>query len=85
MRLDSAKNLAIAVIGTAMVATMIMPRRNTAQVLNSMMTIHSGTIRAAIGRDGTATFVDTRSSAERYQDEAYAALSEFWEGFNGHH
>jgi hypothetical protein len=65
------------VASLAVVTWAVMPRRNTAALLQTMGEAHAVMIRAAHPQ---AT-QDDRSNAERYAAKAQQALDEFWDGF----
>lgn len=70
-------------IGTmAALAWFVSPRRSSSvqliETLNAAQAAHIRAFTAAISAPEPA---DLRSPAERYGDEAVAALSEWWDGF----
>lgn len=69
-----------AVAGVALVATLIRPGNQTANVLNAMNSGFAGMVRAA-----TSTSVPSipgKSPAERFTEEAQSAIGDFWRGFS---
>lgn len=69
-----------AVAGVAMVAALVRPGNQTANVLNAMNGGFAGMVRAA-----TATSVPTvpsKTPAELFTEDAMSAIASFWEGFS---
>lgn len=80
------KDLAIAVVGLGMVGTILLPRRiNAIQITNAMMQGQANMIRAAMGGSyisGHDDPINNRSQADLFNEQAMAAIGEFWEGFS---
>jgi hypothetical protein len=66
------------VVGIALVSQLVMPRNQTAKILEATTNGFAQSIRAATG--GVVNR-DTRSSAEIFHARAMQAVAEFWEGF----
>lgn len=81
MRLDSAKKFAEAVGCLAVMTWMIMPRNNSAKLIEIMGESHKMMFKAAISRDGSATFEDLRTEAEVFESNAVELITDFWNGF----
>lgn len=48
--MDSVEKIALAIVAVAMVTTLILPGRQTTQVINAAGSVFSGSLRTAMGR-----------------------------------
>lgn len=69
-----------AVAGVALVATLIRPGNQTANVLNAMNGSFAGMVKAATGTGIPA--LPGKTPAERFSEEAMASIGDFWKGFS---
>jgi hypothetical protein len=66
-------------VGIALVSTLVMPRNNTAKVLEAMGSGFAQSIKAATGG---SVLQDMRSAAEQFHERAMEAIGDFWKGFS---
>jgi hypothetical protein len=67
------------VVGIALVSTLVMPRNNTAKVMEAMGAGFAQSIKAATGG---SVLQDMRSAAEQFHERAMEAIGDFWKGFS---